>query len=475
MQIKIKKGLDILLKGEPEQRISNFKTVSEVALVMDDYVGLKPRLLVAEGEQVEKGRPVVEDKNDSGIRLVAPLSGEVIAIHRGDRRALLSVVIRQTNPQNKQGSQAPALPGTLNPSEKSLAGQLQQIGLWTAFRTRPFNRTPASDSRPQALFITAMDTEPLAADPLVVIEATKSDFIAGALSLKELTAGPVFICSDELAEKDYFAVAASDDPEEQIKVAEFSGPHPAGLAGTHIHSLYPVGTGDSVWHIDYQDVIAIGRWALQKGLDFERVVALTGEGVKHPRLVKVPLGASLDEVLSDETVNSLNVQQTVQQTPQEINLKKVYQTCRVISGSVLSGRRVTAPVNYLGRYHRQLTLIPEQTRKKSLPWLNPWQARFSMLSYFQWGKNSVKNWTTAQQGRAGAMLSLEVFDTVCWPEILPVPLFKALLVKDTDTAQALGCLELAEEDLALSEFLCPAKSNLGKALRDCLTIIQEEG
>lgn len=434
LQKKIRNGLDLRLHGEPEQSVHPGPEIQHAALCGRDYNGLKPRLLVSEGDEVGRGQPLFIDKRDPAVSYCSPAQGIISAINRGPRRRLDSVVVQLQSSgvedvqfEPLSGEQQSALGG------EKIAERLQQSGLWGAFRTRPFSRVPLSDSRPHAIFVTATDTRPLAADPSVIVGADPGAFQAGLRLLPLLTSGTVYVCTGpgwniELPQA------------EQLAEAVFSGPHPAGLPGTHMHFLDPVSTDRVAWQIDCQDVMAIGKLFSRGEVPASRVVALGGECLAHPRLVKTVMGASINELLADEF--------------------RQCEGCRVLSGSVLDGRRASDGLVYLGRYHTQVSVIPEGGGRRLFGWLA--------------GKGG-HGCSTSQHGRYSGMIPLPVFEKVMPLDILPAPLFRALLVKDTDQAQALGCLELDEEDLALCAYLCPAKTEYGAALRSSLEQIEREG
>ena len=432
--IKMKKGLDLHPGGKPEQVIHDGPEIRHVALLGQDYNGLKPRLLVAEGDVVSHGQALFIDKRDPDVSYCSPGQGIVTAINRGPGRRLDSVVVRLKASGLEDARFEPLSCGQPRPTKRGqLIERLQKSGLWTAFRTRPFSRVPFSDSIPNAIFVTAIDTRPLAADPAVVVRADSEAFIAGLRLLPLLTEGTVFLCTSPEWDIETAAV-------DRLKTIAFSGPHPAGLPGTHIHHLYPAGAGRVAWQIDYQDVIAIGKLMSTGSLPASRVVALGGEYLNKPRLVKTQLGASLSELLA------ANIRQN--------------EGFRVLSGSVLDGRTASAGLAYLGRYHNQVSVIPEGGERRLFGWL---------------GKNRKRSWSTTQNGRFSGMIPLPVFEKVIPLDILPAVLFRALLVKDSDQAQALGCLELDEEDLALCAYLCPAKADYGHALRINLDQIARKG
>jgi Na+-transporting NADH:ubiquinone oxidoreductase subunit A len=432
--IKIAKGLDLSLGGEPEQSVHPGPDIRHVALLGEDYIGLKPRLLVSEGDVVARGQPLFIDKRDPDISYCSPAQGVIAAINRGPRRVLDSIVVRLEDSGVEDIRFDP-----LSDEQRDTIGhrqvleRLQQSGLWRAFRTRPFSRVPLSDSSPNAIFVTATDTRPLSADPAVVVRTDSESFISGLRLLSLLTAGPVYLCTGP-----GWDIETPDI--NQLERVTFSGPHPAGLPGTHIHKLYPVDTDRVAWQIDYQDVMAIGKLFTEGTVPTSRVVALGGECLVKPRLVKTLLGASTNELLADGF--------------------RQCDGCRVLSGSVLDGRAASDNLAYLGRYHNQVSVIPEGGERRLFGWL---------------GKNRRHRRSTSQNGRFAGMIPVPVFEKLMPLDILPSVLFRALLVKDSDQAQALGCLELDEEDLALCAYMCPAKTDYGHALRINLDQIEREG
>jgi len=321
-------------------------------------------------------------------------------------------------------------------------------GLWTAFRTRPYSKIPAPGSSPAALFVTAIDTNPLAADPEVIIAADAEAFAQGLQLLSQLGDGPIFVCT----KPDSRISCPADEP---FRHATFSGPHPAGLAGTHIHFLYPVSEATTVWHIGYQDVIAIGRLFTDGRLPTNRVVALCGPKVGTPRLVSTRLGANTSDLLAGE-VGSGDI--------------------RVISGPVLSGHRAAGWGAYLGRYHNQVSVIAEGSNREFLAFLRAGTDKYSATRAYlgHLFKRRFKLSST-QNGSPRAMVSIGSFEEVMPLDVLATPLLKALLVGDTDSARALGCLELDEEDLALCTFVCNGKYEYGPFLRENLRDIEANG
>ncbi|MEE4659597.1 MAG: Na(+)-translocating NADH-quinone reductase subunit A [Halieaceae bacterium] len=455
--IKLKRGLEIPISGKPEQNIVSASEgaagVRSVALVGFDYVGMKPTMEVREGDPVRRGQVLFTDKKTDGVIYTAPATGKVAAINRGARRVLQSVVIdvsvEDADPANAEqfgkysADEARAL------DDARIREQLIASGQWTSLRTRPFSRVPAVDSRPASIFINAMDTNPLAADPTVIIAEQPEAFALGQDLLARLTDGKVFLCKAPGA--DVIAGTAAG-----IQVEEFAGPHPAGLAGTHIHHLDPVGPGKAVWTVGYQDVIAIGRLFMDGVLYTDRVIALAGPQVIKPRLLRTRLGADLEALCAGEVKEGNN---------------------RIISGSVLGGRRLQSGTSYLGRYHNQVSVLREGTERELLGWLSPGTNKHSNLSIYlsKLMPGKLLDMTTSTNGSERAMVPVGSYETIMPLDILPTQLLRALIVGDTEMAQALGCLELDEEDLALCTYVCPGKYEYGPILRDNLTRIEKEG
>ncbi len=445
MQFKIKKGMNIPLSGEPAQQISEGPKVSSVALMGPDIHDLKPGMLVRTGDRVKLGQPLFIDKSNPGVHFTSPGSGTVAAVNRGDRRMLQSVVIDLDGDDAESFDRSDSIDSL---SAEDVRKNLQASGLWSALRTRPFSKIPAVDSSPRAVFVTAIDSNPLAADPAVVIGENADAFQRGLRIVAKLTDGPVYLCTAP-------GSGIEGPGGDQFRHAEFSGPHPAGLVGTHIHLLEPVSEQKIVWHIGYQDVIAVARLFETGRLPVERVIALGGPMIEHPRLIATRLGASTAELIAGDI------------RPGSI---------RVVAGSVLGGHRAVDWAAYLGRYDLQIVALQEGTPREFLSFMRPGFGKYSAARAFA-GKLFGKQYrfTTSQNGSPRAMVSTGSFEQVMPLDILPTPLLKALLVRDTDGARALGCLELDEEDLALCSFVCNGKYNYGRHLRNNLHEIEVNG
>jgi Na+-transporting NADH:ubiquinone oxidoreductase subunit A len=439
MQIKINKGLDVPISGKPELTLSDANPVSTVGLVGWDTPGLKPKMAVAAGDRVKLGQTLFIDKRNPEVCYTAPGSGVVSAINRGERRVLNSVVIELDGDETE----------TWSTDDKDIRKTLCESGLWTTLRTRPFGKIPQPDTTPNSIFVTAINTNPLSGDPALVIGEDTEAFLAGLRIVSQLTEGKTYVCTRAGAD-----IPCPDG--DQFVHAEFSGPHPAGLVGTHIHFLDPVSIKKTVWHIGYQDTMAIGRLFTTGRLPTERVIALGGPMVKNPRLLRTQRGAATANILDGEMQSG---------------------NARVISGSVLSGHRASGMLGWLGAYHNQISVIGEGSPREFLSWLRPGHKKYSVLRAYAstWLHKGDYDLTSSQNGSPRAMVSIGSFERIMPLDILPTVLLKALLVRDTDSAQQLGALELDEEDLALCSFVCNGKYNYGPHLRKALDEIEANG
>ncbi|PTU80329.1 NADH:ubiquinone reductase (Na(+)-transporting) subunit A [Pseudomonas indoloxydans] len=444
--IKLKHGLDLPITGAPAQRIEAARPVRSVAVIGFDYHGMKPTMEVQVGDRVKLGQLLFTDKKTPGVRYTAPAAGVISAIHRGEKRVLQSVVIDIDGDEQETFAQYAADQLEALSSEQ-VRENLQQSGLWTALRTRPFSKVPALDAVPSSIFVTAIDTHPLAADPAVVIVEHAADFENGLKVLGNLA--KVFLCKADGANLPGEKLA-------KVQSEAFAGPHPAGLPGTHIHFLDPVSTSKSVWQIGYQDVIAVGKLFTTGQLFVERVVALGGPVVEQPRLLRTRLGANLEELTAGELKPGFN---------------------RVISGSVFGGRTAKGAFAFLGRYHNQVSCLSEGNEREMMHYLRAGVNKHSVMNIFVSKLASAKlfNFTTTTNGSPRAMVPVGNYEAVMPLDILPTQLLRYLIVGDTEMAQKLGCLELDEEDLALCTYVCAGKYEYGPILRDNLTRIEKEG
>ncbi len=445
--ITIKRGLDLPIQGAPEQVIHDGPAITKVATLGEEYVGMRPTMSVKVGDSVKKGQVLFVDKKNDGVKFTAPASGVVVEINRGAKRVLQSVVVKVQG--NEQITFAKYETEQLSSLERDKVKEnLIESGAWTALRTRPFSKVPAIDATPSSIFVTAMDTNPLAAKAEVVIKEQEQAFLNGLAILSRLTDGKVNVCKGE----------GSLPKSNEANVVEhaFSGPHPAGLPGTHIHFIDPVSAAKQVWYINYQDVIAYGQLFTTGEIYTDKVIALAGPAVNKPRLLRTRIGASVDEIIKGELTGGEN---------------------RVVSGSVLYGTTASGPQAYLGRYHNQISVLAEGREKEFLGWAYPGNDKFSVAGVFTSALNKAKKFAfnTTTGGSDRAMVPIGQYERVMPLDILPTMLLRDLIAQDTDGAVALGALELDEEDLALCTYVCPGKYDFGPILRECLTTIEKEG
>ena len=447
--IHISKGLNLPIAGTPSQSIAAGPQVNRVALIGDDYIGMKPTMHVEVGDSVKLGQLLFADKKTEGVRYTSPGCGKVESINRGAKRAFQSIIIALDGDDQETFESYENVDLTTLSSQQ-VRDNLVNSGLWQALRTRPYSSVPPIDSTPHSIFVTAMDTRPLAADPQIILADQRLPFIHGLHVLRHLTEGKLYLCTSPGA-----LVPGRDL--DFVSPQEFSGPHPAGLPGTHIHFLDPVSANKTIWTIDYQDVIAIGKLFETGQLSTERIISLAGPMVKSPGLIRTRLGASL----GDLTRNQLN--------PGDV---------RVISGSVLYGRTSQEPTDFLGRFHLQVSALAEGREREFLGWMGPGIKKFSIAKVFasaMFGNGRAKAFTTSTEGSPRAMVPIGMYEQVMPLDILPTFLLRSLIVNDSEQAQALGCLELDEEDLSLCTFVCPGKIDYGPILRRNLTTIEREG
>ena len=447
----IKQGLDVPLGGAPDVTRVDDAKVARVAVLGRDFREMRPRVQVEVGQTVRKGDLLISDALHHGIRLTAPASGTVLSSPRAERRRLRSVVVRvdhgndSTRPFDSYSGRTAA-----RLADHEIRGLLIESGLWTAFRTRPFNRVPAVDGAPSSIFVTAMSTEPHAPPVEIALAGHEDDLDRGLDILTRLTAGPVYFCK------------AADSPlapkaGERVRIEEFAGPHPAGLPGTHIHLLDPVDGRKQVWHLSAIDVVSIGRLFATGELFVDRVISLAGPGVKNPRLLRAPLGSSTLNLTDGELHEGDH---------------------RIITGSALSGHPAgTEETGFLGRHDLQVTALPEGGGSIQPAWARLGFDVFTVTGAYMsaFFKRKSYDFDTTAHSAQRAMVPIGAFENVMPLDLLPVPLLRALAARDGLRAERLGCLELAEEDMALCTFVDPGKNDWGRSLRLVLMLIEKEG
>ncbi len=455
---KIKRGLRLPILGEPRQEIEAAESPRRVALLGADYIGMRPTMQANVGDTVRRGQLLFEDKKMPGVRYTSPAAGRISAINRGEKRVFQSIVIELSRAEieGKTGSADEVSYSSFKRkslsslTETDVRDLLIESGFWTALRARPFGRVANPDTRPHSVFVTAADSSPLAPRVDVVLSGAEAHFQRGLSVVAKLTEGKVYVCTDAETR-----VQLPDG--DRFQHEQFVGPHPSGTVGMHIHTLDPVDRNKIVWHLGYQDVVAVGHLFETGQMLVERVVSLAGPVVKRPRLLKTRLGASTDALVGGE-----------------LDTDEV----RVISGSVLAGRAAMGDaLGYLGRYANQISVLAEDRAREFLGWTAPGIDTFSVvnthLSRLLPGKRFAM--TTSTHGSVRNIVPIGVYEKVMPIDLMTTQLLKSLLMGDIETAERLGVLELDEEDLGLCTFVCPGKNDYAPHLRDVLTTIEKEG
>ena len=449
--IKIKKGLNIPINGEPTEDINVSKNSRSVAILGDDYVGMKPTMFVEEGEDVKLGQPLFEDKKNPGVIFTSPAGGKVESINRGERRALQSVVIEISKTEESVEFNSYSDTEISQASTEEIRKQLIDSGMWTSFRTRPYSKIPNINSLPANLFISALDTQPLSPNPEFIINLKLESFNFGVTVLRKLLDCPIHV---SVGENSSLPITENDD----LNLHTFSGPHPAGLVGTQMHFISPASLSNINWSLGYQDVIAIGELFKTGQISVQRIISIAGPQVINPSYFQTRLGACTDEITAGELTQREN---------------------RIISGSVISGREAIGPYAYLGRYHNQISVVAEPNSKdrEFMNWLTPGPRKFSKIPLFLSSlfPNKIFKFKALMNGSDRPIVPIGVYEEVLPLKVLPAMLLRNVVLMDTEKIQALGGLELDEEDLSLCSFVCPGKYDFGSLLRAGLTKIELEG
>ena len=436
--IKFKKGLDLPITGKPSVNLTDTPIVSSVSILANDFIGMKPTMLVKVGDMVKAGSKIFEDKKNSGVFFTAPAGGIVSSINRGDKRKFLSVEIDISNDEEFHSF-------TYENTSESLKSLLINSGLWNAFRTRPFHRTPQVNSMPDALFINACDTNPLAIDPMEIINPDKELFNNALESLKVLFSCPIHLT---------YQNSKFDTSIDGINYHSFVGPHPAGLSSVHISHIYPVNLKRVAWTIGFQDVISLGHLLKNKTIRTHKTIALAGPSVFDPSLISARIGGNLDE----------------------LSAGKVKDNTRVISGSVLFGHSSEGVMTYLGNYDSLISAIPDEANDIFMNWLMPGKNLHSKLNIFSSSFFTPNEFVfnTSLNGGDRAIVPVGSYEEVLPMDILVTQLLKSLVISDLEVAVELGMLELAPEDLAVCSYICPSKYDYSSILLDNLNKLHLE-
>lgn len=436
--IKLRKGLDINLVGAAERVLTKSPAAASYALVPDHYRGVTPKLLVKVGDKVKAGSPLFFSKENPEVLFTSPVSGEVSAVNRGDKRKILSIVVTPDG-QNQSENFDVCPISELN--RERVKETMLRAGFWPMLIQRPFGIIAKSDATPKAIFVSGLDTAPLAPDLNFLVQDQGEHIIAGLEVLKKLTDGKVHLTVGT----DTTAGVLSRI--KQAEVHHIEGPHPAGNVGVQIAQIDPINKGDVVWTVELQHVAMIGRLFQTGTVDMSKVVALTGSEVVKPHYFKIVSGALISSV-TDGNLRPTDA--------------KEERGVRIISGNPLTGFKVE-PNNvegYLGFYHNQITVIPEGNKYEFLGWAMPRIGKFSVShSYFSWLFPKKKyNLDTNMNGGHRAFVQTGIYDKVMPMNIYPLYLIKAVMAGDIDKMENLGIYEILEEDIALCEFIDPSKN-----------------
>ncbi|MFW6290196.1 MAG: Na(+)-translocating NADH-quinone reductase subunit A, partial [Mariniphaga sp.] len=441
-----RKGLDIKMKGSAEKVLETLPAPSMVALKPADFPGLTPKMSIKPGQEVKAGDALFYDKYHPEVLFTAPVGGKLVSVNRGERRRILEIVI-EADPQAGALEFKKAGPGKLSAQE--IKEQLLNSGLWPFIRRRPYGIIASPQEQPKAVFVSTFDTSPLAPDYSFVIEGQLGTFQTGIDALAKLSGRNVNL---GVSEKSVFTNIKNAD------IVRFAGPHPAGNVGVQIHHLSPLNKGEVVWTVNPQDVLFIGRLFETGKLDLTRIYALTGSEVEKPKYLQTIVGAPVSTVT-------------------ENRLKKAGYKQRIISGNVLTGKKVRNQ-EYIGFYDSQITVIPEGDEYELLGWADPGVNKFSSTKAFLSKIFPKKEYvmTANLHGGDRAFVLTDQYRKVVPMDIMPVVLLKAILANDIDKMEQLGIYEVIEEDLALCEYVCASKTKVQDILRRGInTVIKELG
>ncbi len=444
--INLKRGLNIRLKGDAEKIFGASIQADSVALKPTDFPGLMPKILVNAGQEVKAGEPLFFDKYNPEILFTAPVSGEVLAINRGERRKVLEVVIKA---DGKNDCVEFAKTDPKNLSREEIKEKLKISGLWPFLKQRPYGTVAKHESTPLHIFISGFDSAPLAPDYEFILKGQASTFQTGINALAKLTDGKVHVGIRPEQSNGFFSGIKN------IEITQFDGPHPAGNVGIQIHHVSPINKGDIIWTISPQEIIYIGRLFETGKIDFTKTIVLVGSEVKSPKYLKVIHGTNLSGILRNAT----------KQEGKE----------RFISGNVLTGTQIETD-GFLGFYDQQVTVIPEGDYYEFLGWAMPRLNKFSIShSYFSWlNPKKVYKADSNLNGEERAYVMTGQYEKVLPMDILPVFLMKAIIADDIDKMEQLGIYEVIEEDLALCEYVCTSKTEVQRILRDGITLMIKE-
>ena len=433
-KIKVKRGLEIPLHGSVKN-IENIDQISPkfLSVLPEDYFGLKPKILIKEGEKVLQGQPILEDKTNEGFYVRSPVSGEINSINRGEKRALVSIIIKRQTEDNLEFKRS-----------KNLNEELNNSGLWDSFRERPFNRVPSLNSKPDFIFVNACKTDKLDLDPNLIIELESENFLKGLQNLIELADERVYLCSNK-------AVDTKELPVEQVI---FEGNYPSGNSSLHIQNIQPIRKSKKTWTINWQDVIRIGKANVSGRFCFDKYVSIAGPACNEPKVIKTLHGANLDELTAGNILG----------------------TARKVSGSLMHGRSGDSYSDFLTRYANQISIVSDEREATFFNWLKLGEKDHSNSNVFLSSILEPENFKfdTNINGGYRAIVPIGAFDEVNPFEIDPTIFLKSLAIGDLVALRELGLFDLAEEDMGIFSYVCPSKYDYVALFNDCMEMIWKE-
>ena len=443
--IKLKQGLDIALKGKPEEKMINSAQSEYFVMIPDNFDGVTPKVVVKEGDRVMAGTPLMFDKKHPEIKFVSPVSGEVTAVDRGERRKVLGIYVRKDAETSyvEFGKKDVA-----KMSGEEVKETLLNAGVWPFIKQRPYDVVADPTVAPRDIFVTAFDSAPLAPNFDFVAKSEQANIQVAIDALKKLTKGKVYVG----------VRPGSAIKIQGAEVVTFEGAHPAGNAGVQAHNIKPVNKGETIWTVSAFDLIIMGRVFTKGVADFERIIAITGSEIKTPAYVKALPGTMLRSLVND-------------------NVTKGEGSLRYISGNVLTGTN-EGEEGYLGFYHSQMTVIPDGSDvHEFVGWAMPGFNKYSASNtYFTKLLGKAKEYTIDARLRGGrrALIVSGDFEKVMPMDIYTEFLFKAILAFDIDKMENLGIYEIAPEDFALCEFIDVSNTEMQKTIRMGLDRLQKE-
>ncbi len=444
-EIKIRKGANIKLKGVAEKLYTNPANISEIVLKPSDFPTLTPKLLVKVGDKVKAGTPLFFDKENDKILFTSPISGEVAEINRAEKRKIIDVKVKADG-QNLFETFKQADPSSL--SKEEILDNLLKSGVWPLIRQRPFDVIANPNDKPKAIYVTALDTAPLAPDYGFIAHGKDEIFQLGLNALAKLTDGKV-----------HLNVNGEDNPDEvfisakNVQINRVVGPHPAGNVGIQAHHIDPVNKGEVIWVLRALDVLTIGKLFKEGKYDASRTIAFVGSKVKSPKYVRTVLGANISDIVNGNIEDG----------------------GRFISGNPLTGTQIEAN-GHLSYYDYQLTVIPEGGNNQFFGWIMPGLDKFSLSRTFCSWLTPDKEYdlNTNKNGEERAFVMTGEYEKVFPMDILPVYLVKAMITEDIDNMEKLGIYEVAPEDFALCEYGCTSKIETQKIVREALNLVKKE-